>query len=80
MAESAQDRGITDDLFVKQGDGPAADHPVAQMRIGRLQGIVPVPLAITDQMRSRDELAADGIEQLVDMPNSTLPAELVSRT
>ena len=65
--DAGQHLGVAVELLEEQGDGPARDHPVAHVRVGRLQRVVPVALAVADEVRAGDEPLAHGREQLVDM-------------
>src|SRR6516162_9424154 len=64
---AAQDLGITTQLLEKECDGPAAHHPVPFRGINRLQGIVPVAVAIADQVSADDEALAYRGDQLLDV-------------
>ncbi len=63
----AQHVGVTYELLIQKSDGPAAHHRVAQPGIGRLQRIVPVALAVANQMGTRYEALANRREQLLDV-------------
>src|SRR5215469_4637628 len=64
---AAQNHCITTQLLVQQCDGPAAHHPVALRGIDRLEGIVPVAVAIADEVCAGDEALANRGDQLPDM-------------
>ena len=67
LTRALQHLGVAVELLEQQRDRPAAHHPVAHLRVGRLQRVVPVAFAVADQVRIRDEPLADRGEQLVDM-------------
>src|SRR6516225_6184760 len=52
---AAQNSCVATQLLEKQCDGPAAHHPVALRGIHRLEGIVPVAVAIPDEVGAGDE-------------------------
>jgi hypothetical protein len=57
--------GVAHELLVHQRHGPAAYHRFAKHRIGRLQRIVPVTLAVAHQMGAGYEALTDRREQLI---------------
>ena len=64
---ATKDFGVAAKLLVQKRDGPAAHHPVALRGIDGLKRIVPVAVAIADQMRAGDEALAHRCDQLVDV-------------
>ena len=64
---TTQDLGIAAQLLVQQCDSPAAHHPVAFRGIDRLKGIVPVAVAIADQVCAGHEALAYRCDQLFDV-------------
>src|SRR6266536_1883274 len=76
-AGPAQNVGVAYELLIQQRDRPAAHHRVAQPGIRRLQRIVPVSFAVTDQMRARYEALPHRREQLLDVDRNRV---LVSGT
>ena len=63
----AKDFSVSAKLLVEQNDRPGACHPVALRRIDRLQRIVPVAVAIPNEIRAGDEARAHRLYQLVDV-------------
>ena len=60
-------------LLEEQRDRPARDHPVAHLRVCRLQRIVPVALAVTDQLRARNEPIAHRRDELRHVRRHRVP-------
>src|SRR3984957_7193995 len=52
---STKDFSIPAKLLVEQNDRPGARHPVALRRVDRSQCIVPVAVAIPNEIRAGDE-------------------------
>lgn len=69
-----QHPGPAAELLDQEGDGPGADHPVAQMRVDRLQQIVPVAFAVAQQPRAEDEPLLHHRDDAVDMGRDRVAA------
>ena len=70
----AKDFGVAAKLLVEQNDRPGARHPVVFRRIDRLKRIVPVAVAITNEVRAGDEARAHRLYQLVDVAGHRVSA------
>src|SRR5262249_50291365 len=67
LSRSAQDLAVARDLLKQQRHRPTAYHPVAHLRVHRLQRVVPVALAVTDEMGAGDEALDYRCHQLLDV-------------
>ena len=66
-ARPPQHLGVAVDLLEQQRDRPAAHHPVPHPGIDGLEGIVPIALAIANEMGAGDETLAHRGKQFFDM-------------
>ncbi len=49
--------------LIQQGDGPGGGHVLLHRGLRRLQGVVPIPFAVTEQRGARDPVGADVVER-----------------
>ncbi len=73
-AGAVEDGGVAVHLLEEQRDGPARHHGVAKAGVGGLQRVVPVALAVADEMGAGDEARADGGEERVDVRGDRIAA------
>ncbi len=68
----AQRFGIAVELLEQKRNRPAADHPVVHLGVDGLERIVPVAVAISDEMRAGNEAFAHGRKQFFDMDGDAI--------